>query len=96
MPKDSLGIINLDTGEIAKIARVKSFKTPKERGGWLACLFEKSDVKDTTKAKEKKTKSEKGKKEKKTKTTKKDDGMKAEKKTTAKKSTAKKVTKKKE
>ena len=36
MPKDSLGIVNLNTGEISKIARVKSFKTAPKSGGWLA------------------------------------------------------------
>jgi len=65
MPKDSLGIVNLSTGVVTKVARVKSFKTAKESGGWLAYHLEKSDVKDTTKAKEKKTESKEEKKDKK-------------------------------
>ncbi len=64
MPKDSLGVVNLSTGEITKVARVKSFKTPKESGGWLAYRLEKSDVKDTTKAEEKMTEAKKEKKDK--------------------------------
>lgn len=63
MPKDSLGIVNLNTGEISKIARVKSFKTAQKSGGWLAYHLEKSDVKDTTKTKEEKTESKKEKKD---------------------------------
>ena len=40
MPKDSLGIVNLSTGEVTKVARVKSFSTVKESGGWLAYHLE--------------------------------------------------------
>lgn len=42
LPKDSLGILNLETGALDKVARVKSFKMPKEAGGWLAYLHEKA------------------------------------------------------
>jgi dipeptidyl aminopeptidase/acylaminoacyl peptidase len=35
-PQDSLGILNLESGEVARVARVKSFKMPEEAGGWLA------------------------------------------------------------
>ncbi|MFQ5606130.1 MAG: prolyl oligopeptidase family serine peptidase [bacterium] len=66
MPKDSLGIVELNTGGVVKIARVKSFKMPEERGGWLAYHFEKSKtLKDTTKTKEKKKEDKKEKKDKK-------------------------------
>ena len=42
MPKDSLGIFDLTAGAIVKIARVKSYKMPKESAGWLAYHLEKS------------------------------------------------------
>jgi dipeptidyl aminopeptidase/acylaminoacyl peptidase len=42
MPKDSLAIITAGTGNIVKIARVKSYKIPGKAGGdWLFYLFEK-------------------------------------------------------
>lgn len=41
MPKDSLFIINLATGTVEKLARVKSFATPDKVGNWLAVHFEK-------------------------------------------------------
>ncbi|MEC4113068.1 alpha/beta hydrolase family protein [Myroides pelagicus] len=50
--KDSLGIFNLKTGDVHKIANVKSFKTPEDKGDFLAYLLEKE--KDTAKAKDKK------------------------------------------
>ncbi|MYF72933.1 MAG: hypothetical protein F4175_05970 [Gemmatimonadetes bacterium] len=46
-PKDSLGIITLATGDIFKATRVKSFKLPKENGGWVAYLLEKESPKKT-------------------------------------------------
>ena len=56
-PKDSLGIITLATGDIFKAARVKSFKLPKENGGWVAYLLEKEIAKkDSTANKRKKAK----------------------------------------
>jgi len=39
-PKDSLGILNLVSGEIAKVGRVKSFDLPEDAGGWLAYHLE--------------------------------------------------------
>lgn len=49
MPKDSLGILNLSTGEVVRIPRVKSFKLPEKAGGWVAYHLEKSPAeKDTT------------------------------------------------
>lgn len=47
MPKDSLGIANLSTMAITKVARVKSFKIPEKGSGWLAYQLEKPI--DTTK-----------------------------------------------
>ncbi|MGO4875394.1 prolyl oligopeptidase family serine peptidase [Pedobacter psychrotolerans] len=44
MPKDSLGIANLTTNAITKIARVKSFKFPEEGSGVMAYLTEKPDT----------------------------------------------------
>ena len=40
-PEDSLGILALETGDLFKAARVKSFKLPKENSGWVAYLLEK-------------------------------------------------------
>lgn len=41
LPKDSLFILQLATGNIEKIARVKSFATPTEKGSWIAIHLEK-------------------------------------------------------
>ncbi|MCX3265209.1 prolyl oligopeptidase family serine peptidase [Pedobacter agri] len=55
MPKDSLGIANLTTNAITKVARVKSFKFPEEGTGFVAYLTEKPDTaKKATKPAEKK------------------------------------------
>ncbi len=43
-PKDSLGILNLSTGVVVRIERVKSFKVPEDAGGWLAYLLEKGEA----------------------------------------------------
>jgi dipeptidyl aminopeptidase/acylaminoacyl peptidase len=40
LPKDSLGILDLDTGTIVRVARVRSFALPAEEGGWVAYLHE--------------------------------------------------------
>ncbi len=65
MPKDSLGIWNLETGEIVKYPRVKSWKMPKENGDWIAFLNEftiqpndSSPSNDSTKKAKKKKKKE--------------------------------------
>ena len=51
MPKDSLGVLTLNTGEIARAGRVKSFKMPEESGGWVAYHLEKFvEKKDSTDA----------------------------------------------
>jgi dipeptidyl aminopeptidase/acylaminoacyl peptidase len=41
MPKDSLGIYDVEQNKLEKIARVKSYKVPEKAGGWLAYLMEK-------------------------------------------------------
>ena len=50
MPKDSLGIVNLQTGEAEKYERVKSYELPEEGGSLLALLHEKPLDEDTTEA----------------------------------------------
>jgi dipeptidyl aminopeptidase/acylaminoacyl peptidase len=55
-PKDSLGILNLGTGEITRVERVKSFAVPDDAGAWVAYLLEKAvkegEEDDTTEAEE--------------------------------------------
>ncbi|WP_332910161.1 hypothetical protein [Algoriphagus boritolerans] len=41
MPKDSLFIMNLTSGKVEKLPRVKSFAIPTEKGNWIAIHFEK-------------------------------------------------------
>jgi len=50
MPKDSMAIVNLTTGQLEKMANVKSFKTPQKGSGLLAFLAE-APAADTTKGK---------------------------------------------
>ncbi|GAB2481264.1 S9 family peptidase [Algoriphagus taiwanensis] len=45
LPKDSLFIMNLASGQIEKLARVKSYSLPNEKGSWIAIQFEKEEVK---------------------------------------------------
>jgi hypothetical protein len=40
MPKNALGIMDLATGQVARIERVKSFQTPEDGAGFLAYLLE--------------------------------------------------------
>ena len=40
MPKDSLGILDLNSGTVTRVERVRSFAHPKEAGGWVAYLHE--------------------------------------------------------
>ncbi|WP_316803194.1 prolyl oligopeptidase family serine peptidase [Pedobacter nototheniae] len=44
MPKDSLGIANLTTNAINKVARVKSYKLPEDGSGFLAYQLDKLDT----------------------------------------------------
>ena len=59
MPKDSLYVINLASGEMNKIARVKNFQLPAESEEWIAWLHEKplkkakKEKEDTAKEEEK-------------------------------------------
>ncbi|MEO0555843.1 MAG: prolyl oligopeptidase family serine peptidase [Bacteroidota bacterium] len=65
LPKDSLGIYNLESNGITKIANIKGYKTPKKWGGYLAYQLDEIKVKkdtaksDTTKAKKPKKKKSK-------------------------------------
>ena len=43
LPKDSLGILNLASGEITRVARVQSFALPDEAAGWVAYLHEEAE-----------------------------------------------------
>ncbi len=40
MPKNGLGIMDLTTGEVTRIERVKSFRAPEDNGGFIAYLME--------------------------------------------------------
>jgi len=40
MPKNALGIMDLSSGQVAKIDRVKNFQVPEEGGGFIAYLME--------------------------------------------------------
>lgn len=40
MPKDSLGILDLSTGDVVKVEHVRSFRVPGEGSGWLAYLLD--------------------------------------------------------
>lgn len=46
LPKDNLGLLDLATGELRTIERVKSFAMPEEAGGWIAVLLEKPAKED--------------------------------------------------
>lgn len=49
LPKDSLLVFNLETGNRIGFANVKSYVLPKERGSWAAILQEHQDVKGVKK-----------------------------------------------
>ncbi len=40
MPKNALGIMDLSSGQVAKIERVKNFQVPEDAGGFIAYLME--------------------------------------------------------
>ena len=50
MPKDTLGVLNLSTGEVTRIADVQSFGIPAEAGGLLAYHLEFEHVEENTTA----------------------------------------------
>ena len=54
MPKDSIGIFNLQKKSLDKIANVKSYKVPQKWSGFLAYTYETSSKNDSTKKKMKK------------------------------------------
>ena len=54
MPKDTIGIYNIEKNSIHKIANVKSYKLPEKWSGYIAYTFENSVKSDTTKKKIKK------------------------------------------
>ncbi|MFQ6045678.1 MAG: prolyl oligopeptidase family serine peptidase [Gemmatimonadales bacterium] len=49
-PKDSLGILDLNTGAVTRIERVRSFELPYEEGGWVAYLLEQAEEPDSAEA----------------------------------------------
>jgi dipeptidyl aminopeptidase/acylaminoacyl peptidase len=57
-PKDSLGIMDLTTGTVTKVARVKSFAVPEDRGAWVAYLLETEPTSDSAKKSETETEAE--------------------------------------
>ena len=66
MPKDSLVIIELNSGSITYIERVNSFSTPAEAGGWIAYHLEKPlNIKDSESANSESAEEEKDEKKKK-------------------------------
>ena len=40
MPKNGLGVMDLSTGTVTRVERVKSFRVPEDRGGFFAYLLE--------------------------------------------------------
>ena len=50
MPKAVFQILELESGELTTIDNVKSFQTPEENGGWVACLLEKSESSEQLKS----------------------------------------------
>ena len=63
LPKDSLGILNLNTTELIKVARVKSYKIPEEWSGYVAYALE--EIKEEKKEEAKDSLAEKKEKKKK-------------------------------
>jgi len=45
MPRDSLGILDLASGAVTKMDRVRSFQTPPQAGSWVAYLLERPRAK---------------------------------------------------
>ncbi len=50
LPKDTIGILDLNTGNLTKIAEVQSFQLPAKWNGWLAYLREPGEMKPDTSA----------------------------------------------
>jgi dipeptidyl aminopeptidase/acylaminoacyl peptidase len=51
LPKSVFQILELGTGELTTIDRVRSFNTPAKNGDWVACLLEKPSTTDELKTK---------------------------------------------
>jgi dipeptidyl aminopeptidase/acylaminoacyl peptidase len=49
-PKDSLGILDLQSGTVTRFERVRSFAVPEDAGAYVAFLLEKGAERDTTDA----------------------------------------------
>ncbi len=43
-PKDSLGILNLASGDVTKVERIKSYEVPEDEGTWIAYLSEEDEA----------------------------------------------------
>lgn len=43
-PKDSLGILNLASGDVTKVERIKSYGMPEDEGTWIAYLSEEEEA----------------------------------------------------
>ncbi|MBN1820514.1 MAG: S9 family peptidase [Prolixibacteraceae bacterium] len=56
MPADSLGIFVFKHDSVVVYPEIKSFKIPEEDGNWIALTLKATELKDTTKTKEKKKK----------------------------------------
>ena len=52
MPKSKLQILELASGDIITLDRVKSFELPEENGDWVACLLEEQSESDKIDRKE--------------------------------------------
>ena len=65
LPKDSLGIFNLTTGKLIKVAPIKSYKVPEKWSGYIAYMLE--EIKENKKDEEKDSLQEKKEKKKKVK-----------------------------
>ncbi|MBM3294171.1 MAG: hypothetical protein FJY82_06550, partial [Candidatus Aminicenantes bacterium] len=76
MPKNSLGVMNLATGEVTTAEGVKNFKVPEESGGFVAYLLEPPLKKEPEKKEEAKPEPEKKEPEKKAEPEKKDEAKK--------------------
>ncbi len=60
LPKDSLGIYNLESGTLVKLSHVRSYTLPEEWDGMVAFYLEPQETADTTKNESKKASEENG------------------------------------
>jgi hypothetical protein len=52
MPKDTIGIFNLENKSFYKIANIKSYKLPDKWSGFIAYTYDKAPLKDNKKSKD--------------------------------------------